>query len=259
MPASNRATPLWRILTQAFVRVRPAWAAASAHASGESLLLLAAGDDNTEDVPTVRAGRRREVQPAGPEGRERADAPTRRREEEAEPSPPRTSGGGGGAFRPRRPTGGGGPAAPMPKIPLLWIGIALLLLLCCVIAFFIFATQQGGEGPAPAPAATSAPPVAELPRQFTATPTERPVTATATPPLAATATATAASRARPTATAPSAAATATAAVGAAPAAKAPTWTIMLYQDATDKALDKDIFLDLNEAERAGSSERVQIV
>jgi len=34
---------------------------------------------------------------------------------------------------------------------------------------------------------------------------------------------------------------------------------MLYQDATDKALDKDIFLDLNEAERAGSSEKVQIV
>lgn len=256
MPASNRSAPLWCILTQAFVPARPAWAAASAQAGGGSPLLLAAGDDNTEDIPTVRAGRRRQVEPSGPEGRERADAPTRRREEEAEPSPLRTGGGGGG-FRPRRPTGGGGPAAPMPKIPLLWIGIALLLLLCCLIAFFVFATQQGGEGPAPAPTATSAPPVGEASRQATATPTEIPVTATATPRLAATATAT--SRARPTATAPGPAATATAAVGAAPGAKAPTWTIMLYQDATDKALDKDIFLDLNEAERAGSGERVQIV
>ena len=34
---------------------------------------------------------------------------------------------------------------------------------------------------------------------------------------------------------------------------------MLYQDATDKALDQDIFLDLNEAERAGSGDRVHIV
>ena len=34
---------------------------------------------------------------------------------------------------------------------------------------------------------------------------------------------------------------------------------MLYQDATDKSLDEDIYLDLNEAERAGSTENVQIV
>ncbi len=34
---------------------------------------------------------------------------------------------------------------------------------------------------------------------------------------------------------------------------------MLYQDATDKALDQDIYLDLNEAERAGSTDNVRIV
>ena len=34
---------------------------------------------------------------------------------------------------------------------------------------------------------------------------------------------------------------------------------MLYQDATDKVLDQDIYLDLNEAERTGSTDRVQIV
>ncbi len=38
-----------------------------------------------------------------------------------------------------------------------------------------------------------------------------------------------------------------------------TWTIMLYQNADDKILEKDIFVDLNEAERVGSSDRVQIV
>jgi hypothetical protein len=38
-----------------------------------------------------------------------------------------------------------------------------------------------------------------------------------------------------------------------------TWTIMLYQDADDKILEQDIFVDLNEAERVGSSDRVKIV
>ncbi|VAW33503.1 Clostripain, partial [hydrothermal vent metagenome] len=38
-----------------------------------------------------------------------------------------------------------------------------------------------------------------------------------------------------------------------------TWTIMLYQDADDKVLEEDIFLDLNGAERIGSSDNVNIV
>jgi hypothetical protein len=38
-----------------------------------------------------------------------------------------------------------------------------------------------------------------------------------------------------------------------------TWLIMLYQDADDKVLEQDIFVDLNEAERVGSNEQVQIV
>ncbi len=38
-----------------------------------------------------------------------------------------------------------------------------------------------------------------------------------------------------------------------------TWTIMLYQDADDQILEKDIVVDLNEAERVGSSDRVNIV
>jgi hypothetical protein len=38
-----------------------------------------------------------------------------------------------------------------------------------------------------------------------------------------------------------------------------TWLVMLYQDADDKILEKDIYIDLNEAERVGSSDRVHIV
>ncbi|MCJ7703598.1 MAG: clostripain-related cysteine peptidase [Anaerolineales bacterium] len=38
-----------------------------------------------------------------------------------------------------------------------------------------------------------------------------------------------------------------------------TWLVMLYQDADDKILEKDIYIDLNEAERVGSTDRVHIV
>ncbi len=38
-----------------------------------------------------------------------------------------------------------------------------------------------------------------------------------------------------------------------------TWLVILYQDADDQVLEKDIYLDLNEAEKAGASDRVKIV
>ena len=41
--------------------------------------------------------------------------------------------------------------------------------------------------------------------------------------------------------------------------KGQKWLVMLYQDADDKTLEQDIFYDLNEAERVGSTNRVQIV
>ena len=37
------------------------------------------------------------------------------------------------------------------------------------------------------------------------------------------------------------------------------WLVMLYQDADDQVLEQDIFLDLNEAEKVGSTDRVTIV
>ena len=39
----------------------------------------------------------------------------------------------------------------------------------------------------------------------------------------------------------------------------PTWLVMMYQDADDKVLEQDIYFDLNEAEKIGSDERIQIV
>ncbi len=37
------------------------------------------------------------------------------------------------------------------------------------------------------------------------------------------------------------------------------WLVMLYMDADDSVLEKDIFIDLNEAEKVGSTDRVHIV
>ncbi len=49
------------------------------------------------------------------------------------------------------------------------------------------------------------------------------------------------------------------AAAAASSADGGNWLVMLYQDADDKVLEQDIYVDLNEAERVGSSDRVQIV
>jgi len=44
-----------------------------------------------------------------------------------------------------------------------------------------------------------------------------------------------------------------------PATSGQKWLVMLYQDADDKILEKDIYIDLNEAEKVGSSDLVKIV
>jgi hypothetical protein len=55
------------------------------------------------------------------------------------------------------------------------------------------------------------------------------------------------------------AAAAPTAQAAASSASGQTWTVMLYQDADDKILEQDVYVDLNEAERTGSTDRVNIV
>ena len=46
---------------------------------------------------------------------------------------------------------------------------------------------------------------------------------------------------------------------AAPAAADDTWLVMLYEDADDQVLEQDMFTDVNEAERVGSTDKVTIV
>ena len=183
-----------------------------------------------EKKRVIRARRRRRTESSAP--REQAAAPHRRR------PAPRSQPGSGGGFPPRPPAGGGG-FAPRPsfggralrggkggcggKMGCLLIGLILLFFI-----FFILPKLFSG-GPAPS----------ELPPQEQQTaqqatqaplPTPAPV-ATNTPALQ-----------------PPAA-----------SSEGDTWLVMLYQDADDKILEKDIDIDLNEAERAGSSDRVQIV
>ena len=114
--------------------------------------------------------------------------------------------------------------------PLMLIGLAVLACIC--IGAFLLLSNGGDQGEVgyeqPAPATQAAWPTEAAPP----TNTPRPVLPTRTP--------------RPAAP-PST------------SGKGQTWLVMLYQDADDKILEQDIYVDLNEAERVGSTDRVQIV
>jgi len=189
-----------------------------------------ASDNEPRTVTTQR--RRRSSTPTG--SRERADAPTR---DQRPPSssggsrPPssggggNSSGGGGGGYQPSFGGGGG-----RPGNPLLLIGLVVVLLLC-IGPFMLFGGGFGGGDSGGDGGASQI--VESLPDAAA------PVIATARP----------AQQSQP---APSVNLTST----GDPSQK---WLIMLYQDADDKILEKDIFIDLNEAERIGSNDQVQIV
>lgn len=182
--------------------------------------LLSSGDPKR----TVRAGRRR---PSGPstEPRERADAP--QRERPAQPSTPSS----GGGYRPptsSQSSGGMGLPGGGRMSPLLMV-VGGALFLCLVVLMTIF----GGGGDDGASTGSSvfeqaAQPAADSFQATPAKPTARP-----TP--------------RPTL------------VPGAGSTPGQTWTVMLYMNADDKILEQDIFVDLNEAEMVGSSDRVNIV
>ncbi len=195
--------------------------------------LFAAGDSGNK--PTVRVQRRR--RPSTQAGqRERAEAP--RRERPGAQRPPSgggvggTGGGGGGV-----PTGGGGSTGPsLPGLggavggPKLSLPIIAVLLVVALAGLFLCQRCGGSQGGSELGAVATLPSSGQQVVQATQAPA---VPATAAP------------------TAPP--------VVAATAAPGNKWLIMLYQDADDKVLEQDIYLDLNEAERAGSSDAVQIV
>ena len=186
----------------------------------------------------IRATRRRKSDSPQPEGRPRANAPSRgQREDTAKPagSAGQGSQSQGYVSRPTTTQGSGG-ASPLIPIagllnllqgrkfpPLVIIGILGLVAICACLAISTLLSSGGLEGLVPDIATSS---VVEVQPTLVpaATRTQRPFT----PP-------------------------------AGVAGGDQTWLVMLYQDADDKVLDQDIFLDLNEAERAGSDDQVQIV
>jgi len=186
--------------------------------------------------------------------RERAEAPARQRErgESGGASGGQSGGtpggpsGGGYSGGPSVPSGGyqGGMSIPggakLLRSPIA-IGAVVLLLICVVGAFVLLGgklgTDTGGTG-------------------YQLEEETEPVYVEATEPLFVEATPTAAvavakptSTRRPTATP----------VPAGASAGQQKWTVLLYQDADDKVLEQDIFVDLNEAERVGSGPNLNIV
>lgn len=183
---------------------------------------------------------RRRTGDGGP--RERAGAPSRRQDQPSGTGGSgRTGGGGdygggGGSLG-----GGGGGQLPIGDIIALLLRlprpvlVLLLLLACCIGGVYLFA----GGGLSPSVSAPELAPTSEIQAQ------QEPPTETQ-------------AQQAPSAAAPITrpATTPVASGGSVTGAK---WLVMLYQDAKDKVLDQDIFTDLNEAERAGSTDRVRIV
>ena len=175
----------------------------------------------------VEVRRRRRTEPSPSGERERAEAPRRERREDS-----------GGATRPpveRPPSQSSGTTPQIPiggllqtlgggklSLPLI-IGILGILAVCACLYLFVLSPSGPGE--------ESVLDVAS-PTSGVFQPTNPPVP-TRTP--------------RPF-TPPAVSSTG-----------GQSWLVMLYQDADDKVLEQDIYVDLNEAERVGSSDQLQIV
>lgn len=177
--------------------------------------------------PTQRVERRRPSGPGGgPTGR--ADAPQRQQPSRPGGSQPTSGGGsyssGGGGY-----SGGGGNYSSggggIPLPPGLFKSPLVIIILIVLFAIFVLPNLLGGGGTTDQqnlPPADLTQPTQAMPETVLATPTKRPTRVPST-------------------------------------ATGDTWTVMLYQDADDKILEQDIYFDLNEAERVGSSSNVQIV
>ncbi|MBN1979348.1 MAG: hypothetical protein JW918_18275 [Anaerolineae bacterium] len=181
------------------------------------------GDSNGEPKRTVRVQRRRRSERTGAEGRERAQTPHRRRSDYGGETPPSSTRTGEPSAVDQMPVG----RSMLPIAGRLLGGrrisplviVLLILLVICVVCAIVFVLSRGMGDFA-----------GDL-TSFTPAPfqTEAPLE-TAKPFVPPTASAT-----------------------------GQTWLVMLYQDADDKILEQDIYLDLNEAERVGSGDGVHIV
>jgi hypothetical protein len=174
---------------------------------------------------TVEAQRRRRDS-SGPSGR--ADMPGR----------PAESGGGTGGMG--SSGGGGGMPGGMRGLP---VGVVILL----IVIFVLYNLFSGKGGP---PAGTSG--LGSTPQDYSQLPTDTPeeIIPSAAAPTGVSSASSTRVPARPplkTQTTP----------GARGSGK--TWTVMLYQDADDPILEQDIYMDLNEAEKVGSDQNVNVV
>ncbi len=184
----------------------------------------------------IRSTRRRRGDSSQPEDRERASTPSRGRREDSEgPASSSSQRPQSQAYTTRPTTGqtGGAPQIPIQGLlnllrggkipPLILIGLLILVVICACVLIATFLSSGSGGSLLPA-IPTQSDGLAQPTLAPAATRTPRPFT----PP-------------------------------AAVSGDGQTWLVMLYQDADDKVLEHDILLDLNEAERVGSSERLHIV
>jgi hypothetical protein len=181
------------------------------------------GSSSGGKKPKIKVTRRRRTDGEGSQPRKRAQSPSRKRERQPS-SPYATSGSGGGGNPPtyRPGTSSGIPMGGGSR--LLIIGLFVLLLICLVPIMIFF----GGSN-------DSSDLLVDQPTQ-----PQNFIQATEPAVLAS----------------PEALEVFTPLQSS---SEGKTWLVMLYQDADDKVLEKDIYVDLNEAERVGSNGRVQIV
>jgi hypothetical protein len=188
--------------------------------------------DNSGGEPkrTIRAGRRRQSD-TPPSPQERATAPQRERPDSTyKPSSGQTWTGGTGGGTPLTSLFGTGTSSSGGKRPsILLIGLVML----CVVCVGIYMLSQGNinlsslEQAIPTTVSDYSQPTQDNSNQEYA----NMVTQSAPKPTYAQSGSTTGQK----------------------------WLVMLYQDADDKVLEQDVYMDLNEAERVGSSDRVQIV
>ncbi len=184
---------------------------------------------NGSPKKVIRAERRRRAEP--PEsGRERADAPQRERPTSSTPSFSGSSGGGSSSSFPSS-----GPGIPL-RGPQAIIAFVLVVIVLCLFGGLQLFGGGGDSGDEVYQQPAFNTEAVEPTEPFAILPLESP-----TPWSDLTI--------RPTSNSSAASAS----------TKGQTWLVMLYQDADDKILEQDIYVDLNEAERIGSSDRLTIV
>ncbi|MCB0194608.1 MAG: hypothetical protein KDJ65_21840 [Anaerolineae bacterium] len=183
----------------------------------------------SDDKETIRARRRRRSGPEGDQPRERASAPQRQRPTGGQGSSGSGgSGGSGGGFRP--PSSSGGSPLPGGKLSLPMIGLLIIVVICALPLMWLFGGSGDSGSNVPQDSGNVAGQLPTATRSI-ATPTPQSLPTVNSQPF----------------TPPAA------------SGDGQTWLVMLYQDADDKILEQDIYVDLNEAERVGSSDNVHIV